>query len=169
MARIFNILCFITILCVTHTFSKPQITPRIYGGHRAEMYRFPFIASIQVRNRYNVLVHVCGGSIVSSKLILTAAHCTASKGLNPELYRVFVGSNEKFNGQELRVKEFLVHPIYISAFLKNDLMFIELTASIEFSATVQPIPLHREVIGDGVRVVTAGWGKSNVRIRFLWW
>lgn len=42
-------------------------------------------------------------------------------------------------------------------------MFIKVTTSIEFSESVQPIPLYRETIGEGVRVLAAGYGKSNVR------
>lgn len=163
MASIHSVVCLIVVLSVTDTFSKPQIQPRIYGGHLAEMHQFPFITSIQVKNCWDILVHVCGGSIVSSKLVLTAAHCTKSKGLHAELYRVFFGANEKSEGKEFAVKRFFVHPSYNSLLLKNDLMFIELTESIKFSSIVQPIPLNREMIGDGVRVLTAGWGRSNVR------
>lgn len=163
MTSIRCILCLIVILCVTDTFSKPRFTPRIYGGHLTETHQIPFITSIQVKNRWNFLVHVCGGSIVSSKLVLTAAHCTESKSLNAELYRVFFGANEKSEGHEFKVERFLVHPLYNSLLLKNDLMFIKLKESIKFSSTVQPIASHRELIGNGVRVLTAGWGKSNVR------
>lgn len=163
MASIRNVVSLIVILCVSTTFSKPRITPRIFGGNLAETHQFPFITSIQVKNRFDVLIHVCGGSIVSSKLVLTAAHCTESKGPITELYRVFIGSNQKSEGQEFKVKRFRPHPFYNTLFLKNDLMFIELMETIEFSSAIQPIPLNREIIGEGVRVFTLGWGQSNVR------
>lgn len=162
MAPILNVVCLIVIFCVTFSHSKPRITPRIYGGHLAEAHQFPFIASVQVKNRHNVFVHVCGGTILSNSMVLTAAHCTQSKGRNAEIYRVFVGGNEKFDGQEFGVNRFIPHPFYISTFLKNDLMFIELKTPIEFSKFIQPIPLNRNYIKDGDRVLVIGNGKSNV-------
>lgn len=151
--------CLIVVICIS---SKEQIGAQIYGGTSANEQQFPFIASVQVKNRHGLLVHVCGGSILTPRLILTAVHCTESKGLHVELYRVYVGANGKSNGREFEVKLFIPHPFYNSRFLKSDLMFIELTKHMKFSSAIQPVQPNREFIKDGVGVVTAGWGNSNV-------
>jgi len=56
----------------------PIITPSIIGGTGASPGEFPWQVSIQLidgGSRY----HICGGSILSSTKIATAAHCCAGQ------------------------------------------------------------------------------------------
>lgn len=46
---------------------------RIANGVQADRLEFPFMAALLVRNSKNIL---CGGSIISDRYIVTAAHCT---------------------------------------------------------------------------------------------
>ena len=46
---------------------------KIYRGRDAQVGQYPYQVSIQTSG-----VHVCGGSIISEKWILTAAHCLES-------------------------------------------------------------------------------------------
>lgn len=153
---------FVVILCVSGTFPKPQITPRIYGGRLAKPYQFPFIASIRAKDRSELFGHVCGGTILSSKLVLTAAHCTKSNGQDVKEYRVFIGAYGRFDGHEHEIKRFIPHHSNNPLFLKNDLMFIELVKPIKFSYSIRPIELHREKIAEGVPVLSSGWGQTDV-------
>ena len=45
---------------------------RIVNGHEAIKHEFPFMAALMNRQR-----QFCGGSLIDSKHILTAAHCVA--------------------------------------------------------------------------------------------
>lgn len=61
---------------VKHENNKNLIRPReidgrIVGGELVSIKSFPYQVSLQYRNN-----HMCGGSIISEKFILTAAHCT---------------------------------------------------------------------------------------------
>lgn len=139
------------------TFSLPNIVPRISGGTVRQLQDLPFMVSLRVKNRFDQLVHICGGSILSSKLIISAAHCTDNLRRGPSSYRVYIGDDEEFE-----INRLTPHPYYNSIFLKNDLVIIELEKPIAFSNTVQPIELHRGLLENGIRVMTAGWGTKKV-------
>jgi len=53
---------------------KKERTPRIYNGREASIAEFPWMVSVQ-RSDDTMMTHVCGGSIISPRHILSAAHC----------------------------------------------------------------------------------------------
>ncbi|XP_061724085.1 uncharacterized protein LOC133530233 [Cydia pomonella] len=53
-------------------YLSPVHTParRIYRGHKTKIKHFPFLVTVHVLGRF-----VCGGTIIKSDLVITAAHC----------------------------------------------------------------------------------------------
>lgn len=151
----------IVVLCVTGALAKP-LNPLSDDGDLAVSNQFPFMVSIRAENGFNSFDHVCGGSILSSKLILTAAHCTSSHGQNVNKYRIFIGVNSRFDGHPIELKQFITHSKYNASILENDLMFIELATPIEFSDVAQPIQINRNKLPEGVQVSSIGWKKTEV-------
>lgn len=49
----------------------PQDSVAIVGGTAASAGEFPFIVSLQLNGS-----HFCGGSLLDSRTVVTAAHCT---------------------------------------------------------------------------------------------
>lgn len=49
---------------------------RVVGGHEAVSKQFPH--QISLRRDHS---HICGGSIISSRYVLTAAHCVVVEGI----------------------------------------------------------------------------------------
>ena len=66
------------LICLIIFQNLPLLVLTIYGGeYVTNPYEYPWMVKLNMDNcRYNM----CGGSIISKKLILTAAHCVKGYG-----------------------------------------------------------------------------------------
>ena len=68
---------------------KRPIATRVVGGTDAQPHSWPWQVSLRVKVR-GKLYHICGGSLISSTHVVTAAHCVV-KNAAPSRYKVVVG------------------------------------------------------------------------------
>ncbi|KAK9747380.1 Trypsin [Popillia japonica] len=127
---------------------EPKIDPalnwRIVGGSDAAPGQFPWQVSIR---RASTDGHNCGGSILNSKWILTAAHCVVNT--SPSTWYIVAGTlTLSSGGNQHQIARIISHADYNSAQIKNDVAVLELEEKLEFSATVQPIELESEMVGE---------------------
>lgn len=101
---------------------------------------------------------VCSGSILSEKVIITAAHCLKLKESN---YYVFVGSPYRYQGEKYSIKSFHRHEQYDRISFVHDIGLIELKDVIKFSKDIAPIAINRNYIGDNITGVVSGWGEME--------
>lgn len=77
------------ILAVCMAIARAEVEPRIIGGQNAEDGQFPYQVSLRTKLSNK---HFCGGSIISSRFILTAAHCSEGITSKPLFVFAAIGS-----------------------------------------------------------------------------
>ncbi|XP_046751120.1 uncharacterized protein LOC124414191 [Diprion similis] len=160
----------------------PITEPKIFGGNKTTVFEFPWMALIGYDVGKRDPEFRCGGSVISKRYILTAAHCVT--GLSPRLRLVGVRIGEHDLSTERdcdmeegvaiacadKYQDFLVersypHPGYVGKQVQaHDIALIRINGDANFQpASVRPICLP---IGEAARVqrpkvIVTGWGATE--------
>merc|ERR1712141_914842 len=135
----------------------PNANPeKIVGGVEATPHEFPW----QVGLFFNG--YFCGGSIISEKYILTAAHC--ADGVFE--HTVVVGAHDIRASDNLEIKAYspTVHPEWSPSTLSNDLAILELNENIDFESlngNARPNCLAQSGDYSGQKALVSGWGRES--------
>jgi trypsin len=107
--------------------TQPVSITRIVGGENAGTATWGWAVSISIGNTY-----LCGGSIISSSWVITAAHCVT--GYAASQITVYAGSITRFSGTQTRVgSKLIVHASYNPNTYVNDIALLKLTTPLSMS------------------------------------
>ncbi|XP_011693610.1 PREDICTED: chymotrypsin-1-like [Wasmannia auropunctata] len=134
---------------------------RIVGGDMATLGQFKYQVSLQSYGE-----HICGGSIISSTHILTAAHCVNDDFYTNGMVVVSGLTNLATNGEKHEIKCIRIHPSYTGekeSGWKDDIAVITLKKPIKMNDVQGPIPLaSKDHVNGGKRGIVSGWGKTQI-------
>ncbi|XP_056390130.1 serine protease 33-like [Hyla sarda] len=159
---------------------RPTFSQRVVGGKNSVSGKWPWQISIIYERS-----HLCGGSLISTSWVVTAAHCMSSERrrrrrgssvdhrrsthrrhrrlTNGELY-VMLGvlnlTGTSTSGVIVPVKTVIIHPIYNGDGTSGDLALLELESPVTFNNYIWPIclPSPNQVFPDGMMCWLTGWG-----------
>ncbi|MFK7861616.1 MAG: serine protease [Granulosicoccus sp.] len=140
---------------------------RIIGGFETHIEQVP--ATVALLNRSRVEFdgdlfqsQFCGGTVISSRWVLTAAHCLKNLSgtiKSPQDVLVLTGSSDLDNpvNQPIAVLRVVVHPEFQRVQQGRDIALLQL----EYDAMVQPIALDTKPVTLDESAFIAGWGAVN--------
>jgi len=135
---------------------------RIISGSKAVKDAWPWQVSLYYNGQF-----MCGGSILNSRWILTAAHCV--DGFDHRRYTVILGDfDRQFQDGDEQIYDAVRafhHPDWMRpSQLNHDIALIELDRPAKFNAHVQPIclPKKGEQVPVGKKCYITGWGQYTI-------
>ncbi|XP_066943062.1 venom protease-like [Macrobrachium rosenbergii] len=139
---------------------SPCVIPLVHGGAEAEVGEFPHLVSLLQPSSSGRLTHICGGVLISTRYVLTAAHCL----LDIQIYVRIGGHDLRYTEGGVTVDAEVVdripHPQYQPPRRYNDIALLKLRFEVPFSKRVRPACLpHQDIrIPPGTKLTVAGWG-----------
>ena len=145
-----------------------EINPKVVGGRDAFEHEAPYIVLLQVDRQGNGNFQaVCGGSILSSMWILSAAHCITEVGLYFD-YQIIAGEHDLTveTGQEQKrvVSEFIIHDSFVSGPVVGpfDITVLRLESALTLTAgIVETINLPTAGTIQTGSGTLFGWGSTS--------
>eukprot|EP00092_Neocalanus_flemingeri_P056640 GFUD01067169.1.p1 GENE.GFUD01067169.1~~GFUD01067169.1.p1 ORF type:complete len:243 (+),score=55.56 GFUD01067169.1:33-731(+) len=174
--------------CGKRKTDLPVVGFNVIGGEEVGRGNYPWSALLGYRrkgsNNTNAdLVFQCGGSLITSRFVLTAAHCQlpdwtmvvarlgehAILGSDPSFFingREFGTHPHLVQHRDHDIAEVIKHPEFrktVNNFLYNDVALVLLRKAVTYSALVQPVCLPALQSVEGMKATVVGYGKTENR------
>ncbi|CAL8286767.1 unnamed protein product [Merluccius merluccius] len=126
---------------------------KIVGGYECRKHSAAY--QVSLTSGY----HFCGGSLISSTWVVSAAHCYKSRiqvRLGEHNIAVSEGTEQFISSAKV-----IKHPRYSSRNLDNDIMLIKLSKPATLNSYVRTVSLPSSCAGSGTRCLISGWGNTS--------
>jgi hypothetical protein len=157
--------------------TRGNFTALVTSGNHAVRGQFPWLVAYFYSGD-NQNKFICGGSLISAKLVITAAHCVQSKFSKSirkaEDSTFYIGKTNidsligESNYVTSNADQLIIHPDWNSATSQydSDIAIAVLVKTIIYNKFIKPICIwrqsnsYRDMIGQ--HGIVAGWGKTEV-------
>lgn len=137
---------------------------RIINGKLAKPGQFPWqVALLVVGNQYNKNGLICGGTLIASQWVVTAAHCV-DRGMKPEQIQALAGeiSLRTTTANRTDVQRIVVHPDWNAKTWDNDIALLHLSSPV-IGNNILPIPpmspSEESKLSAETKFLVSGWGR----------
>ncbi|XP_055614052.1 venom protease-like, partial [Uranotaenia lowii] len=139
---------------------------RVVGGVPAALNGWPWMALIGYKNALGEVSFKCGGSLITKRHVLTAAHCIRKDLSSVRLGEHDTSTDTETNHIDIPVVKMETYPQYDKKDGHSDLALLYLESSVPFSDAVRPICLPtgepvRSKNFEGFTPFVAGWGRTQ--------
>ncbi len=156
----------------TSTQAEPDggITPRIIGGTTANPGDHPWaVALLRTSISTGFGAQFCGGTLIASRWVLTAAHCVENLSSASEI-EVAIGINNLDNinnADRQTVSNIFIHPSYNTISLNNDIALLELATPSNNAVLAIADNNFTDNIATAELMTIIGWGSVKATSPFV--
>uniref|UniRef100_A0A182R0N2 Peptidase S1 domain-containing protein n=1 Tax=Anopheles farauti TaxID=69004 RepID=A0A182R0N2_9DIPT len=146
------------------SYNCSNVVELIVGGETAKNGEFPHHALLGYPPEdasSQAYRFICGGTLISDRFILTAAHCFSHE--NPVVVRLgeYDLTVDSTTQLDFGIAEIIRHPSYRNRYSYHDVALIRLNETVLFSKVVRPACLWTEPALNVSRFVATGFGKLD--------
>lgn len=135
--------------------------PKILNGTETDISKWPWMVAL-VRSGFSVIDgQFCGGTLISDRWILTAAHCVIDE--TTATVKVFVGHtrlSEATQSDLHSISQIVIHPAYNQLTLDSDIALLELS-EVTILTPIQTLGHYSLNDRPGINATALGWGDTS--------
>ncbi|GBM31898.1 Proclotting enzyme [Araneus ventricosus] len=133
----------------------------VMGGKQAKQGAWPWMVAISMRDRRGIFHHVCTGAMITSRHVLSAAHCFDRR--QPSLYVARIGHVNRHRAYEYGISRIEVPRTFERGRYYDDIAVLTLSTEVS-SDIASPVCLpesseYTDLVGKGT--TAAGWGATQ--------
>uniref|UniRef100_A0A665VYD0 trypsin n=1 Tax=Echeneis naucrates TaxID=173247 RepID=A0A665VYD0_ECHNA len=146
-----NEICVFSCLACSAALSFDD---RIVGGYECKPHSVPW--QVSLNNGW----HFCGGTLINSRWVVSAAHCYKNDDIELRLGEHHIRYKDGPE-QFIAAAAIIRHPNYDRYTINNDIMLIKLAEPAKFDEYVKPIALPSRCAPAGTKCLVSGWGATK--------
>nr|XP_019931520.2 serine protease snake-like [Aedes albopictus] len=143
-------------------YKCPNTVDLIVGGEQARVGEFPHQALLGYPSETNRIEFKCGGSLISKRYVLTAAHCSKGSDI-PTVVRLAeldLSVDDK-DQVDFDVEKVIKHPEYSPRQAYHDIALVKLDQDVFFTKMLRPACLWTRQELNMTQALATGFGRTE--------